>query len=1226
MAMKIKNAGLIFLALAVALPAQDRLKTRIDSSRRIALKGSRNPRAQAQYDRGAVDASMKVSYATLHFKPSPSIDLFLSELQSPGSEDFQRWLTPEQFGDRFGLSKDDAAQAAAWLKSEGLAVHDVARGRNWITFSGSAQQVGRAFRTELHHYQVDGKKHFAPVVEPSVPAALEPLVSGIDGLDDFEPESMLRKGPEQPAYNIGSTHYLAPDDLATIYNITPLYQAGIDGSGQKIAVIGRTAFDLSDIRTFRQRFGLPPNDPQFLLFGPDPGKTADEGEAVLDVEWSGAVARNATIVYVYSTNVRTSAQYAVDQNVAPVMTYSYGTCELTTNASQRGVAQQANAQGITWMVSSGDAGAATCDFNSPTQQASKGLTASFPASLPEVTAVGGTEFNEGTGNYWNATNSPTLASARSYIPEKPWNSAVLGFGLFAGGGGPSGLYAKPYWQQGVGVPDDKARDVPDISLTASGDHDGYYVILGGRGFIFGGTSASAPAFAGIVALLNQYRKSTNGLGNINPVLYRMAQSNPGAFHDVTEGDIKVPCTQGSPGCVDGLLGYAAGPNYDLATGLGSVDAFRLVTEWNAGRLSTTAVTVTREGTGFSGTARVSVTVTGDGGTPSGTVMLLANNTQIGSAELVSGGAVITVNANLIAAGNNTVTAFYAGDATFGASSGKVAVSFDFPPNAAAVAIAVNPNPVTQAGSSWPYTVSITEKGGVAATITSFTVNGVNQTLPGGFGTTSLPANGTLSASLVGSNLVVPLNRIFRFTGTDANGQSWSNEITVPFVASTQPVLAPSISLTVAASPLQQNTKADASCAWQIPLVVQEKGGFSAQLTQLRSGTTDLTSEIQKVFGTARLAALGTLRANVCVDRSAAFGNRVFTVTALAESGAIITASANATLSDAASSTVTMSLSANAINIPVANSQNGTSAVSLNFAAGTPAWRASVLPVSPGPNWLSVSPQSGTGSGTLTLNATSAGLSNGVYVAKLMIQATDTSPQFLELPVTLVVGASSTTTIGGVTNGASFKTAFAPGMVLSVFGTSLAPSTASAARLPLPLFSNGVSATVNGISAPFYFTSTGQLNIQIPYETSLGTAVVGVNNNGQVAAFSFEVTASAPGIFASNGSLVPSASGKPGDILLAFITGDGDLTPTLPTGATPGSGTTIARIPKPKLPLTLTVGGVPANVVFAGVPSGLSGVTQINFTIPSNAPLGLQPVVVNIGGVDSAPVNLNVTAQ
>ena len=208
MARKIRMLGLILLAFTIALPAQDRLKTRIDANRRIALKGSRNPRAQAQFDRGAVDASMKVSYATLHFKPSPSIDLFLSELQSPGSENFQRWLTPEQFGDRFGLSKDDVVQASAWLKAEGLTVHDVARGRNWITFSGSAQQVGRAFRTELHNYQVEGKKHFAPVAEPSVPEALEPLVSGIDGLDDFEPESLLRKGPEQPAYNIGSTHYL----------------------------------------------------------------------------------------------------------------------------------------------------------------------------------------------------------------------------------------------------------------------------------------------------------------------------------------------------------------------------------------------------------------------------------------------------------------------------------------------------------------------------------------------------------------------------------------------------------------------------------------------------------------------------------------------------------------------------------------------------------------------------------------------------------------------------------------------------------------------------------------------------------------------------------------------------------------------------------------------------------------------------------------------------------
>ena len=1216
----------LLLASASILPAEDRIKSRIDANRRVTLKGSRTPRAQARDDRGPVDAAKELSYATIHFKPSPSIDQFLNELQSPSSPNFQRWLTPEQFADRFGLSKDDMAKASDWLRAEGLTVHDLARGRNWITFSGTAQKVGRAFRTEFHHYRVDGKTHFAPTVEPSVPAALEPLVSGIHGFDDFEPESLIRRSAEVPAYNVGNSHFLAPDDLATIYNIAPLYQAGIDGTGQKLAVIGRTAVDLEDMRTFRRRFGLPAKDPQLLLFGNDPGKTADEDEADLDLQWSGAVARNATIIYVYATNIRTAAQYAVDQNVAPVMTYSYGTCEVTTDASQRGVAQQANAQGITWMVSSGDTGAATCDSRSPTPQASKGSTTSFPATLPEVTAVGGTEFNEGSGNYWNAANSTTLASARSYIPEKPWNSSLLNSSLFAGGGGPSALFPKPYWQKGPGVPDDKARDVPDISLTASGDHVGYFVILGGKGFTIGGTSASAPAFAGIVALLNQYRKTTNGLGNINPVLYRMAQSNPGAFHDVTEGDIKLPCTQGSAGCVDGFLGYAATPGYDLATGLGSVDAFRLVTEWNAGQSSATAVTITRNTTGLDGKIQVSVSVSGNSGTPTGAVMLLANNSLIGSADLASSATVIAVDANRVAAGNNnTITAFYEGDGVYASSSGKVTVPFDFPATAAAVVVSVNPNPVIQAGLAWPYAVSLTEKAGVAATITSFTVNGTVQTLPGALGTTSVPARGTVTASLSGSGLAVPVNRTFRFAGTDANGQNWSSEVTVPFLASPAPPLAAAISLTATPAIIQQNSKADPACAWQVPLLVQEKGGYAAQMTALRSGATDLTSEIQKLFGTARLAALGTLRANICLDRATALGGRVFTVTALSELGALVTATVTATLSDAPASTTAMSLSSNAITILAANSaQDGRATVNLNFASGAPAWSATVLPVSAGPTWLAVNPVSGTGSGPVTLQATGAGLSRGVYVAKVVFQSTGTAPQLLELPVTFVVGASATTTIGGVAHGASFKTSFAPGMVLSVFGTNLAPSTAAAAVLPLPLISQGVLATVNGISAPFYFVSGGQLNIQIPYEAGLGTAVIGINNGGQVASFPIELAASAPGIFASNGNLVPFASGKPGEVLLAFITGDGDLTPTLATGTTPAFGTAIARLPKPKLPLTLTVGGVQATVAFAGVPNGLSGVTQINFTVPLNVPAGVQPVVVTVGGVASPPVNLNVS--
>ncbi len=254
------------------------------------------------------------------------------------------------------------------------------------------------------------------------------------------------------------------------------------------------------------------------------------------------------------------------------------------------------------------------------------------------------------------------------------------------------------------------------------------------------------------------------------------------------------------------------------------------------------------------------------------------------------------------------------------------------------------------------------------------------------------------------------------------------------------------------------------------------------------------------------------------------------------------------------------------------------------------------------------------------------MANGVYNATLIFAGTNAiSASCREYQLYSMVGASSTMSIGGVSNGASFRQAFAPGMILSVFGAQLAPSTQSASTLPLPLALAGVSATVNGIPAPLYYVSPGQLNIQIPYEAGAGSAVLGVNNNGQVASYIFTVAPSAPGIFTdSSSALVPFSSGKPGDTLTLFITGEGDVSPTLATGSSPFTFTPLALLPQPRLPLSVTVGGVTAVISFGGIPPGLAGVTQVNFVIPNNATPGLQPVVVTVGGVASGAANLTVT--
>ncbi|MBZ5724688.1 MAG: Ig-like domain repeat protein [Acidobacteriia bacterium] len=1184
-------------ALAPQLPAADeRIAARVDDSRRVAVKGHVHPLALPQYDQGPVDAAKEMRYVTMLLKPAAGLELFLAGQQSASSPDYHRWLTPEQFADRFGLVASDIGKLVSWLESQGLKVNGVARGRHWIAFSGPAGRMGRALGTEFHRYRVNGETHIANTTEPSVPAAFESVVAGFRGLHDFrlKPLYVTPMAPlAGPEFNSGGSHFLAPEDFATIYGVNALYSAGFDGSGQSIVIVGQTDIVLADLQAFRKRFGLPANDPEVVVVGGadgDPGISGgDLVEADLDLEWAGAVAKSAHIIYVNSFDVGVSAQYAIDQNLAPVISMSYGGCEQENSPGLRALAQQAAAQGITWIAASGDQGAATCDISAPTPQAAKGRTVTFPASIPEITAVGGTTFNEGSGTYWSAANSPNLGSALSYIPEKVWNDSAARNDLAAAGGGASIVFPKPVWQAGPGVPNDSARDVPDVSLSASPDHVGYAFNTGGKTGIVGGTSAGTPAFAGIVALLNQYLTAHHtlaqpGLGNINPMLYRLAQAAPQAFHDVATGDNMVPCAQNSPDCVNGLAGYSAAAGYDLASGLGSVDAFQLASQWNTGTASTTTLAANPGAINLGDTVQLTATVTGAAATPTGTITFIANDTLLGTAPLASAGAAATAslaaNSVAIAAGNGTVTAMYSGDAVYNASAGTATVALNLPASGSLVVLSVSPDPVPETtGPQWPYTLTVRERAGVATKLTKFTINGVNNLSV--FDTTDLPANGTMSLALAGSGLTPPIDRVFILTGADADGRTWTQQITVPFVAPVNPVIQPSITLTSTPAAIQQNPLADASCQWSQQLTVQEQGGFLTRLTGFTAGGTDFSTQIQTLFGTTRLAPYGTLQATMCWSNISTPATKSYVLTGASELGPSVTATMSTSFAAASSGPAAFSVAPATVNLSVADApQNAAATLTLNFAGGTPSWTVSVLPSNRTTSWLTVPTPSGTGPAQVKLQASAAGLSHGVYQATLAIQADNAVPQSLLVPVVFVVGASSTTSIGGLQNAFSFQSNFAPGMLMSVYGTQLSSATRQASALPLPLTLSGVSATVNGVTAPLWFVSPGQLNIQIPYETGLGTAIVAVNNNGQVASLAFPVAVAAHGIAltAPNqppvilnpaGAVVTSAS--PGQILTLFSTGEGDVTPTLATGAAPTT-TTISRLPKPRLPLTVSVGG------------------------------------------------------
>jgi hypothetical protein len=725
-----------------------RITQAIDENNLVVLRGNVHPLARPEFDQGAVSDGQPLHRMLLLLQRSPDQEAALQKLlddqQSKSSPNYHAWLTPAQFGQQYGPADADIQAVTSWLQSHGFQVNNVAAGRTVIEFSGNAGQVRNAFHTEIHNYAVNSEAHMANASDPQIPAALAPVVAGVVSLTNFPVKShALRLGSFFRSKSTGETRPLTtfpncgpagcfglgPADFAAIYNSASLLSGTpkIDGTGQTIAIVGESNINVADVTDFRTIFNLPQNfsASNIILNGPDPGVNGSEAESDLDVQWAGAAAPGATIDFVTSEPTETtagiflSATYIVDNNIAGVMSESFGGCEQhigTLNQFHNSLWEQAAAQGITVMVSSGDGGSAGCDNFDTAQTATQGLGVSGFASTPFNVAVGGTDFDQVNKwtQFWSATNnSTTQASALGYIPEIPWNDSCAQLGItgcgasaphgslniIAGSGGASTLYPKPSWQSGIGVPLDNHRDVPDVSLFASNGFDASFYIICQRdatgttacnlnevGFTFqgiGGTSASAPAFAGIMALVNQSQVTAQNpaprQGNANYVLYQLfaKQSNttpalncnssatPSSactFYDVTRGNSalansttgtnSVPCAAGSPNCSNsnvssgnGVLVTATNPpapaystttGYDLATGLGSVNVANLVKNWSSvtSLPSTTTLSATVNGqaaTSISGITHgtpVSVSssvVAGQGasGTPAGQVELLA---------------------------------------------------------------------------------------------------------------------------------------------------------------------------------------------------------------------------------------------------------------------------------------------------------------------------------------------------------------------------------------------------------------------------------------------------------------------------------------------------------------------------------------------------------------------------------------------------------------------------
>jgi subtilase family serine protease len=562
------------------------------STRLVKIPGAVHPLVKTSIATGSLASNKMLDLHIALNRPEESnkaLDQLIQAQVNPSSSQYHHWLTPAQIGAQYGANNSDIQQISNWLKANHLTVTSVNPSHNMINVRGSVQNIQSAFQTPLKTFKINGKTRYANVVEPSIPAAFTNAISSVVGLHNIPFKSTVQTRHVNPAFTDQGNFFQTVADLVTQYNIAPLYQKSITGSGVSVAIIGQGLVDPDYVKTFWQQIGVTPTNPIQLLsppgFNADNAAAGDAVEAYLDVEMVSSIAYVSKVMTVTGNILEDALVYAVEQNLAGIMSISYGSPEnneASESAFLRSILQQAAAQGITVMISTGDSGSTIADVDQA--PAYQDLQVSGLATTPYAVAVGGTQLDPRVPLPLNSATSPTQSNLSRYTGEVVWNRSCAAYPMYTvpagdtdvlsycndphvqdgrklpigGSGGisscayqyisDSGLYLcqagipVPSWQSGVvGIKQWPGRAIPDISMVGAGvvicddPTTPCQIVQGGVNASYSqvdGTSISAPVFASVMALVAQTQiTATNPqgrMGLINPLLYQLAANQYGS--------------------------------------------------------------------------------------------------------------------------------------------------------------------------------------------------------------------------------------------------------------------------------------------------------------------------------------------------------------------------------------------------------------------------------------------------------------------------------------------------------------------------------------------------------------------------------------------------------------------------------------------------------------------------------------------------------------------------